>query len=462
MISIHSPGSRRRACAVLVLLAASGGVADAQRAAPGSSHTPVVVISIDGLRPDYVLSADAYALKIPNLRKLLASGTHASGVQGVVPTVTYPSHTTLVTGVSPARHGILANTTFDPFNKNQGGWYWYAEDIRVPTLWDVARAAGVVTANVHWPVTVGARIDWNLPQVWRTGEADDRKLVRALSTTGLVAQLEREVGEAYPDGADETIEGDERRSRFAVRLIASKRPGFMLAYFTALDHAQHETGPFSRTSLETLERIDVIVGRVRDAAMAAHNGNVVVAVVSDHGFIPVTKQFNPGVALREAGLLEFAPGDSEHPTAWRAAAWIAGGVAAVVLRDSADAEARARVAATFARLMADSANGIGAVLDANAVRARHGFTGAAFLINLREGMTMGGTLKGPVVSETKTRGMHGYLPDDSRMQSSFFIIGPGVPEGKNLGVIDQRDIAPTLARLLGITLKSAEGRNQLP
>ncbi len=133
-----------------------------------------------------------------------------------------------------------------------------------------------------------------------------------------------------------------------------------------------------------------------------------------------------------------------------------------MLRDSTDADARARVAMTLARLMADSANGIAAVLDADAIRARQGFTGAAFLINLREGMTMGGTLKGPVVSDTKTRGMHGYLPDNSRMQSSFFIIGPGVPKGMNLGVIDQRDIAPTLARLLGITLKSAEGRSQLP
>ncbi len=59
--------------------------------------------------------------------------------KGSIPTVTYPSHTTLVTGVWPATHGIYANTTFDPLQKNYQGWYWYTEDLRVDTLWDAAQ-----------------------------------------------------------------------------------------------------------------------------------------------------------------------------------------------------------------------------------------------------------------------------------------------------------------------------------
>ncbi len=77
-------------------------------------------------------------------------------------------------------------------------------------------AAGRTTGNVHWPVTVGARITWNLPQYWRTGEADDRKLVRALSTPGLYDAMERDVGSPYADGIDESIAGDELRARFAI------------------------------------------------------------------------------------------------------------------------------------------------------------------------------------------------------------------------------------------------------
>src|ERR1700756_2655460 len=106
-------------------------------AAAQEKNAPLlVVISVDGLRPDYVTSADAHGAKIPHLRKFLHDGSYAQGVTGVIPTVTYPSHTTLMTGVWPAKHGILANQTFHPLQKNPEGWYWSEVEFRVPTLWD--------------------------------------------------------------------------------------------------------------------------------------------------------------------------------------------------------------------------------------------------------------------------------------------------------------------------------------
>src|SRR5690242_21167529 len=121
---------RRFATLVLILLVAGLPAAFGQT----PSRRPTIVLSIDGLRPDYILDADKYGLKIPTLRHLMQHGVHASGVRGVLPTVTYPSHTTMLTGVWPVKHGISSNNTFDPFAKNKGGWYWYSEDIRVPTL----------------------------------------------------------------------------------------------------------------------------------------------------------------------------------------------------------------------------------------------------------------------------------------------------------------------------------------
>src|ERR1700730_18593798 len=165
----------------------------------------LVMISVDGMRPDYVTGADAYGAKIPQLRRFMREGSYADGVVGVVPTVTYPSHTTLVTGVWPAKHGIFGNTTFDPLQKNYQGWYWYAEDIRVPTLWDLATRAGRTTASIQWPATVGAHITWNIPEFWRANTEDDAKLLRAVSTAGIVADLEKEVG-PYPAGIKAAIE----------------------------------------------------------------------------------------------------------------------------------------------------------------------------------------------------------------------------------------------------------------
>src|SRR5262252_6315983 len=120
-------------------------------------NTPVLIlISVDGMKPEYVTHAEEHGAKAPNLRKMMTEGMYAEGVQGVIPTVTYPSHTTIITGVWPAKHGILANTIFDPLRTGQSAWYWYAEEIRSPTLWDAAAAAGWTTASIQWPVSVGA------------------------------------------------------------------------------------------------------------------------------------------------------------------------------------------------------------------------------------------------------------------------------------------------------------------
>lgn len=420
------------------------------------SH-PVVLISIDGLRPDFVLNADHYGLKIPNLRLLLQRGSFASGVRGVLPTVTYPSHTTLVTGVSPARHGIEANTTFDPLNRNFEGWYWYAEDIKVPTLWDSAADAGLSVANIHWPVTVGARITYNLPQIWRAGTADDRKLLRSLSTPGLLSSLERELG-AYADGQSESIESDENRGVFAVRLIQEKKPNLTLAYFTALDHTEHETGPFSQQSAGVLERIDAIVGRLTQAAQETFKGQAIIAVVSDHGFIETKHQLNLIGAFRDAGLFKFDDKNKDQVVSWDATVWPSGGSSAIVLRDPANQEVLSKVKTLLTGLASDPANGIDQILDQQEIHKQGGFSTASFVVSLKPGFKFARGWSGPLVSETTTTGMHGYVPSQPEMRSVFFVAGPGVTAGKQIGEIDMRDIAPTIAHLLGVALSSAEGK----
>jgi predicted AlkP superfamily pyrophosphatase or phosphodiesterase len=421
-------------------------------------RTPVILISIDGLKPEYVLNADAHGQKIPNLRRFVKEGTYSTGVHGVVPTVTYPSHTTILTGVSPAKHGIYANTTFDPLRKNNGGWYWYAEDIKVPTLWDAAREAGLTTANVHWPVSVAARINWNLPQYWRAGTADDRKLLRVFATPGLLDTLEKELG-PYADGIDESIEGDENRAKFAARLLELKRPDFATIYLTALDHEEHASGPFSPQSNATLERIDAALGRILDAIQRTYNGRAVVCVVSDHGFVSTSKALHLAVAFRAAGLIEFDAKDQIK--SWKASIWGAGGSEAIVLHDKNDSATKTKVAELLAKLAADPANGIARIIPEEELHARGGFPDAAFLVALKPGYVTGENVSGDLVTFTKYKGMHGYWPDEAEMNSSFFILGGDwVPH--SLGEIDMRSIAPTLAQILGVQLPAAEGKTILP
>jgi predicted AlkP superfamily pyrophosphatase or phosphodiesterase len=444
---------RMRLAQWVLLVAAITLLAGAASAQQPVQKPLLLLISIDGLRPDYVTAADAHGAKVPNLRRFLTEGAFAQGVVGVIPTVTYPSHTTLITGAAPATHGILANTTFDPLRENRGGWYWYSEDIRVATLWDAAARAGLSTASVQWPVSVGARVTWNIPEFWRAGTADDAKLLRAVSTPGLLAELEPDLG-PYPRAL--TPESDDQRTRYAAAILEKKRPNLLTLHLVSLDHVQHTTGPFSAETMATLERVDAAVGTLRAVAERLAPGGAFVAVVSDHGFGKTTKQLNLHAEFRRVGLITV--GGQGRVTDWKAMPWTAGGAIAIVLKDPADAATTAEVRALLDRLAADPAHGIDRVLDAAALRDRGGFPTAAFLVGLKPDWDAGSSLSGPLVGAPSVAGMHGHLPDLPDLHAAFFVVGPGVPAGRALGVIDMRDIATTLARRLGLALPAAEGR----
>jgi predicted AlkP superfamily pyrophosphatase or phosphodiesterase len=434
---------------VLALVVGSGAAASSD----ASSAPLVMLISVDGMKPEAIIDAQSHGLKVANLRAFMTDGAYAGGVRGVLPTLTYPSHTTLLTGASPAKHGIYGNTTFDPLLHNQRGWYWYAEDIKVPTLWDAAAAAHLKTANIYWPVSVGANITYNLPQIWRTGTDDDLKLQRVLSTQGLEQELSADLGR-YPGGMEETVAEDEIRARFAIRLLQKKHPTFFTVYLTGLDTEQHLSGPFSPKSNETLERLDVVVGALRAAAEKAAPGRATICVVSDHGFAAIEHDVNLYAAFREAGL--FTVDKDNAITDWKAMLWPAGGSAAVMLADPKDPTVRARVKALLDKLAGDPANGIERIWSPEEIQRGGGFPQAAYLISLRIGYEMAYSLSLPLITKPSNLGMHGYVPERAEMRSSFFIVGPHIAKGRAMGEIDMRQIAPTIADILHVRLSGAE------
>jgi predicted AlkP superfamily pyrophosphatase or phosphodiesterase len=426
---------------------------------PANAGRALLLLSIDGLRPDYVLEADRHGLKIPNLRALVRDGAYATSVRGVLPTVTYPSHTTIVTGVTPAKHGIIGNKPFGVAVKDLDVWYSYAEDIRTPTLWDAATQAGYVVGSVSWPVTVGATaIRFNIPEFNLTRTAEDVKITRGLATPGLMAGLEEKAGAYTTDVADST-KRDWSRTRYAVELVRQKHTRFLTVHLAASDHIQHGSGPFAAPLLPALEEIDRMVGELRDA-IRAEDPRAAVCIVSDHGFAPVTNVLYLDAALVKAGLIRLkGPGTTVEAAGiadWIARSWPAGGSAAIILKDPADEAARAQVNGVLHSLAADPASGIATILDQPAIAALGGAPAAQFWVDMKSGFMVSPTLQSSIASEVSARGTHGYAPTHPEMGATFILAGDGIPAGRNLGTIDMRRIAPTLAKLMGVPFPSAD------
>lgn len=420
------------------------------------THRSVLMISIDGLRPDYVTKANMHGLKIPTLRRMLAGGAHADGVVNVQPTVTYPNHTTLVTGVLPAEHGIFNNEVFDPDGKEHGGWYWYAQMVRVPTLWQAAKAVGLATASVYWPVTVKAKgIDYNIPEYFRQRTEPDRYLEEALSRpAGMLEELERKAGPFTIRNSDVVF--DDTVARTTIALIESKHPDFLTVHLVSLDHVEHEHGPFSPEANADLEKIDEMVGRIVAAQRNAHPDSV-IAVVSDHGFAPVRHRIYLNSLLAREGFITLGGREKTTVESWKAFAWAAGGSAMMMLYDKADGATRERVLALVTKLSRDPRYGIAGIIPHKEVVEGGMSPGVAFVVNFKPGYRMAVGFGSPEIEDlTKEEGTHGYMNSLAAMHSSFFIEGPGIAKGKDLGVIDMRQIAPTIASLLGTTLNAAK------
>jgi hypothetical protein len=152
--------------------------------------------------------------------------------------------------------------------------------------------------------------------------------------------------------------------------------------------------------------------------------------------------------------------DSKVPrvNSWKAQLWGAGGMSAVVLHDPADHQTEQEVGDLLAALAADPANGIARIVPREAIRPLGGFPDAAFLVVFKSGYyAASANPAGDLVTEFHGQhGGHGFSPDDPEMRASFFISGSGIARGRNLGVIDMRQIAPTVAQLMGVSLPSSK------
>jgi predicted AlkP superfamily pyrophosphatase or phosphodiesterase len=421
---------------------------------------PVLVISIDGMRPDCVTQADAHGLKVPNLRRFLVAGSYAEGVIGVVPTVTYPSHTTLMTGVWPADHGIYANRPFDPLRVDPIGWNWYGQDIKVPTLWEAADRAGIVTASVNWPVTIDARgVQYLIPEFWLARTPEDHKIMEAISRPeGWLSGIEAKLGPYYEIGG-QAVETDELRTKFALEILSTQKPGFMTLHLASLDHFEHFTGPFSKESNQALEALDDMIGRLIKAALA-NDRSAVVAIVSDHGFSPTDRHINLMLPFIEDGLVKLkkpaSSTDAPKVASWDATLLPGGGMVAVMLRDPEDAALRKRVKILLLKMKNDPQYEIGSVIEQPEIAELGGFPEASFLIDMKLRAEPTWNLTGPLVQMAPDTGEHGYLPSHPELRSSFFIMGGNIYAGRDLGVVDMRQIAPTLAAIMGVNLPSAK------
>ncbi len=424
-----------------------------QTTPPETAIRRVIVVSVDGMMPAAYVAPDTYGLKAPTLREIVRSGAWSDGARSVFPTLTYPAHVSIATGANPGRHGIVSNLAWDPLNKNRQGWRWYAEDMRAPALWDAALARNLTAALVWWPATVGARATVVVPEIWRSGTAEDLKLARALATPGILDA----VAARFPNfaaGFTPPAVKDESVGDIAVHLIETLRPHLLMLHLPQLDHEEHAAGPFSAAAIAAMENADRQIGRVIAAAKNAGTWNeTALIVLSDHGFARVSQSVRPGVLLSTRGLVTLQRGRIAN---WKAVVDATAGHAYVYVKDPEDTETQKALLEIFLPLADKPASGIRRVYGQEEIRAKGGDAAAYLALEAADGFDIIDGYRGNYLSRSIFAATHGYDPERPEMLASLLVYGPAIAPGK-LDRARLIDVAPTVARWLGLKLDKAEG-----
>ncbi|KRE82998.1 phosphodiesterase [Rhodanobacter sp. Soil772] len=438
-------GLLRSVVATAMLFAGSVSLPLCAQAAPATQRPKVIVISLDAFA---AASLHEPRLPAPTLHVLMRRGVHAVSMQPINPTVTWPNHTAMVTGVDASRHHVLVNglivdqRSATPPSIDMGAPK--SRLVAFPTVYDAAHQAGLTTAQVDWVAIEGASsIDWQFAEHPDPDGAIERDLVEQ----GIVTrdQLAR-FGESSQAWRDRIY------THAAIDIIRKHHPDLLLLHLLALDNIEHETGFGNDSGRNTIAFLDDRVKDVVDAVRAAGElDRTTFIIVSDHGQRSVHQLLHPNVLLKQAGL--------QAASAARPSFCVPDDGFALVFQQHATEASIKELKLLFA-----GKPGIRSVLTP-AEAAKEGWPVPAqsdqapdLLLYAADGYAFKKGDTGDFVTPTEEIGAHGYPNSDPLMQGIFIAAGFGIRPRGEIPAFPNVDIAPTIAQLLHVSLGTIQGK----
>jgi predicted AlkP superfamily pyrophosphatase or phosphodiesterase len=422
----------------------------------------VVIVTIDGLAA-YLL--DDPQAPIPTIRKLAREGAVVGqGMKVSNPSVTWPNHTTLVTGVRPEKHGVLANgvlvrgpegaAVFIDSKKTK------SELVRGTTLFDVAHAAGMKTGDINWPCTRSATtLDDSFPDSPDSVSHSTPRFIKDLVAEGILADDTDASFRANSVAGRDVIWTDA-----ACYLIRHRMPNLLLVHLLNVDSTHHTYGPQTPAGYTANAFADACLARMVQALDAAGvRERTTLLILADHGFIRTPKAIRPNLLLRQAKLLTV--GATGKITDARVNVVPEGGVGLVYCNVPGEVERdRQRVKAMF-----EGQEGVAEVLDPSDYgkyglpHPREYRQAPDLILVAKEGYGVSNSTEGETFATTQQEGRvpagtHGFLSTNPKMNAICVLSGRGIRRGAKLETTENISIAPTVAKLLGLKDFQADGK----
>lgn len=413
----------------------------------------VILISVDGLIPEFYLEDKWSAV---NMRRFKEGGVCSKGVISTFPSVTYTAHSTLITGATPAVHGIYYNDFFD----YKGSYTSHDFDnLKAITLWESVKKAGGVTASIEWPITNNQPdcIDFNIPNYVPIDNISwEKTRQQEVKPTGFWSEIESNLTGKISKARYTGLEKDEIVGNIAAYIIKNKKPNLLTVHFLSTDKAQHIYGRAANTGVpDAVQTVDCAIGKIwRSVQEAGIEDKTAIIITGDHGFATIQAKLAPNTILRKMGLIS----EKGLKADWKAYFAYASASAFLHTNNTTDT-----ITANYIKRELQSLPEYGKyfrIVEKDELTKIGADPRAHFAISPIKGIACNSSIEGKFMQGTGGQyGTHGWYPTDfPEIQSGFIMFGASIKHATSpLEVIYLQDIAPTVAEYLKIEHSNSSG-----
>lgn len=420
----------------------------------------LIVISFDAVSSDDIDKLE----KLDNFKYLMDNGSVIKNVESVYPTLTYPAHATIMTGMYPKNHGII-NNTLNKFSDINPDWYWYRKYVKTKTLYDLASEKGLTTAALLWPVAGRSRINYNLAEIFAPKPWQNQLVMSALAgSLKYQLDLNKRFGHLRNGLSQPALDNFVHES---VKYTIDKyKPNLLLIHYTDVDTNRHYHGYNSKEANDALLRHDKRLGEIIKALKEANifEESTIVAL-GDHSALDGNYMIRLNSLFRENGLLEV--NKKGIITSYKAVAKNCDGSSYVYLKDKNDTDTYKKVKELLENLKNSDKSPIDFILNSKEAEDEGADPNCSFMVEGNLNYYFVDETLGKVIEKVKesevgkvphrTKATHGYHPKKPNYNTFFMAFGKGIKKGVKIDGGKLINHGPTLAKILGVDLGKTDG-----
>ncbi|WP_160680540.1 ectonucleotide pyrophosphatase/phosphodiesterase [Clostridium sp. C8-1-8] len=414
---------------------------------------PIIIISLDGVgRKDFDLLKT-----LPNFGKLLKSSSYSYKVNSIYPSLTYPAHTSIVTGKKPVNHGVINNILLQHYRASSD-WFWFRSQVDGETIYDLAKKEGYTTGAILWPVTGKAKIDYNIPEIFANRWWHTQAMV-SLCSGSPIYQLLMNFKYGYLREGKKQPELDNFSTECALYLLKKERVDFLMLHLTDVDTMKHHNGTENEEVTHALRRHDARLGKILEVV---NNNecykNSTIILLGDHSLIDTEKIIKLNtVFLKEGYITKDEKGTFLEPKVYMNNC---DGSAYVYIKDSTE-ELQNKIIDLIKDFSKNNDDCIEEIISGDDLKPLGVDKNCTLMLEAKKGYYFSNDLDGDAiedVGEKYDKATHGYSPFKEDYQTFFLVSGDTIRKDYNIGQMNLIDEAPTIAKIIGKELEGVDGR----